>query len=257
MLLLLVGLACLFPVSLYCLFLALLHHRRHPTMVSGPWDFTGVLLALFGFMLIGGTTLVFALHGAARDFWMRGDNFADLRRSHASAGMVTFLIWGIYFLLIVGGALYWLRQRAAYTILYNLAPLELESIFSALFDRLGLTHMRRGTRLYVGYGPPVKSATALQFGGDDGLDPAAPAIDPVRKALIDVDGSSAMRVVSLRWHFASRELRRELEAELARDLERFETGPGPASGWFITAAGCIMLLMIFFLATFLIQTLWR
>src|SRR5262249_8831720 len=48
--LLLVGiLVCLFPLALYCLFLAWLHQRPQPTLMPGRWDFVGVLVALSGF----------------------------------------------------------------------------------------------------------------------------------------------------------------------------------------------------------------
>src|SRR5713226_10358576 len=91
-LLLLVGIACLFPVALYCLYLAMLHNRRNPTMISGSWDFAGVLIALSGFLLIGGTLLVFCLNNAARDYWFRGGGFADLRRVHTQVGTLTFAV---------------------------------------------------------------------------------------------------------------------------------------------------------------------
>src|SRR5262249_15814994 len=153
--------ACLFPVSLYCLFLAMLHNRRHATMISGSWDFAGVLIALSGFLLVGGTALVFAFHSAARDFWLHGDTLSDLRRSHAQSGTLTFLIWGSYLVVVVGGALYLLRHRATSTVVYNLAPDELEEVMSAVFARLDIPHSRRGDRLYIGYGPPEKEERPL------------------------------------------------------------------------------------------------
>jgi hypothetical protein len=248
--LLLVGMACLFPVSMYCLFLALLHHRRQPTMLSGAWDFVGVLAALAGFLLIGATTLVFAFHSAARDFWLRGDSLADLRKSHTQAGTVTFLIWGLYFLIIVVGAVYLLRQRSQYTVIYNISPSELDAVMASLFDRLALPFTRRGTQLYIDGGPTTKSARLLVEGNAPASGGATPNDKPGPNTVVDVDGSAAMRYVSLHWRSTEPEMRRELEAELAVELEGYETGPNPVSGWFVTASGSLMLMMIFFLATF-------
>jgi hypothetical protein len=252
LLLLLLGLACLFPISMYCLFLARVHHRPRPTMISGPWDFAGVVMALSGFVLVGGTTLLFSLHSAVRDFWLRGGDLEEMRRAHAQSGAVTFVLWGLYFAVVVFGSAYLIWQRSDCTVLYNLAPLELDGMMAALLRRLGLPCTRRGTRLYIGYGPPLKPEVFKALGGDDGFDPAAPASDPVRKALVELDGSAAMRHVTMKWRFGARELRHELEAELARDFDHQRYGPGPASGWFVTAAGVLMMLMIFFIATFLL-----
>lgn len=248
MFLLLVGLGCLFPLALYCLFLALLHYRRRPTMLSGPWDFAGVLVGLSGFLLVGGTTLLFAFHTAARESWLQGSTLADLRRGHAQSGTITFVLWGLYFLVLVLGSVYLLWQRSDYTVIYNVTPDELESILGSVLDSLGLAHLRRGSRLYVGYGP-VSGGLALKP-EKAAFDAAAPAGDPLRKAVIDLDGSSLMRTVVLHWDFAAHDLRRELEAELAHDLTRYDSSPGPTGGWFLTAAGSLMLMMIFVLGTF-------
>ena len=36
---------CVFPLMLYCLFLAGLNNRPRPTLVAGSWDFAMVVLA--------------------------------------------------------------------------------------------------------------------------------------------------------------------------------------------------------------------
>src|SRR5438105_7311042 len=41
----------LFPLALYCLFLAYINRGRHPFVVSGVWDSVGLVLALSGFLL--------------------------------------------------------------------------------------------------------------------------------------------------------------------------------------------------------------
>ena len=66
--LVLAGFACLFPPALYCLVLASVNNRRRPTLVSGPLDFAGVLLASAGFLIVGGPLALAGMH----DAWRRG-----------------------------------------------------------------------------------------------------------------------------------------------------------------------------------------
>src|SRR5262245_36772142 len=82
--LLLVGiLVCLFPLALYFLYLAWLHQRPQPTLVPGRWDFVGVLVALSGFLLVGGPAV---LTLAAMRFRFREGSFAEAREVWAEAG---------------------------------------------------------------------------------------------------------------------------------------------------------------------------
>lgn len=236
MFLLLVGLACLFPVSLYCLFLALLHQRRQPTMLSGSWDFAGVLVALSGFLLFGGTTLLFAFHTTARDAWLAGATLADLRYGHARAGIAAFILWGLYGLLLIGGSVAMLWRRRDTLVFYNLSPAEFESILSDICLKLGLPWTRRASRYCIGYADLDKS----QFGADGR-----------RKALLETSGSAAMRHVAVQWESAPPALRHELEEELGRAVADFETADSPVAGWFLTASGALMVLLGSMLVLFL------
>ena len=227
MFLFLVGLACLFPLTLYCLYLAMLHHRSRPTMMSGAWDTAGMLLALSGFLVVGGSTLVFTLHGSAHDWLVRGSTFHDLRRLSTQESQLTWILWGGYLLVVVGGSIALMRQREDTTSLYNIAPEELEDLLKATFARLNLPVERRGARWLLG-----------------------PAGDP--RAVLEADGSAPMRHVSLTWVFAGPALRRELEAELERELVSFSTPESSTSNWFMTVAGALFFLMVFLLGTFLL-----
>src|SRR5262245_51729153 len=89
--LLLVGiLICLFPLALYFLFLAWLHQRPQPTLMPGRWDFVGVLVALSGFLLVGGPGV---LAMAAMQFRFREGSFAELRDQWAQTGTAWRLAW--------------------------------------------------------------------------------------------------------------------------------------------------------------------
>lgn len=222
-----VALACLFPVSLYCLFLAMLHQRRRPTMISGPWDFVGVLVALSGFLLVGGSTLVFTIHGLARERLIRGGSWQDFADIQARESRLTWLIWGAFVVILVGGAIRQIRLRRKTMALYNIDPEELEDLLKGLFERLGLPWERHGDRWLVG----VKDNLRAEF---------------------EADGSAMMRQVTLRWLYtASPATRAELEAELARDLAAYSSPESRTAGWFLTAGGAIFTIMIFLLATFL------
>jgi hypothetical protein len=223
----LVALACLFPLSLYCLFLAMLHQRRRPTMISGPWDFAGVLIALSGFLIVGGSTLVFALNGVARDWLLRGVSWQTFADTHDREGWVTLLLWGAYILVLVGGAILLFYFRRKTLALYNIDPDELEDVLKGMLERLGLRWKRIGNRWTV-----EQNDQAL--------------------AAFDADGSAVMRYVALRWRFmASESVRADLEAELARDLAAYSTPESRTAGWFLTAGGAIFTIMIFLLGTFL------
>ena len=77
--LLLIGtFACLFPLMLYCLFLAGVNNRPRPTLVAGTWDVAWVLVATAGFWVLGGPAVLVGLDDTWRHVLLRG-SFATLR----------------------------------------------------------------------------------------------------------------------------------------------------------------------------------
>ncbi len=229
----LIGMACLFPAALYCLFLAMVHHRGQPTMIAGEWDFAGVLAALSGFLLLGGTTLVYAIDTNLQNYWLHGNSFDDLRAEHSRADAITIAIWAGYFIALIAGSIGLLRMRRRCTAIYQLSPEELDEVLPGVLDRLNLKYVRRGPRW------TLQSEII-----SDGQSESAGAIE--------IEGSSAMRHVTLRWFAISAKLRRDIEVELGRDLATANLPASGASTWFMTAAGCIFTFMIFLLVTFLI-----
>src|SRR6476661_8012817 len=73
----LAGVFCLAPLAIYFLWLAFVTRRDQPTVISGPWDFVGLVAGLSGFILFGGG-LVLSLVQSNFRYWMRG-NFESLR----------------------------------------------------------------------------------------------------------------------------------------------------------------------------------
>src|SRR5271154_6686602 len=97
------ALVFLFPVAAYCLFVAMLNSRHHPTMISGPWDFAGVLFALSGFLLAGGPAMLGAFYSGWRIPVSQG-RMPTLATLSTDSWWIWLLAWIFYFLLVAGGA---------------------------------------------------------------------------------------------------------------------------------------------------------
>lgn len=255
--LLLVGAACLFPVSLYCLFLAMVHQRRTPTMIAGVWDFAGVLLALSGFLLVGTSVFLLSLYNHhARAFFLEGGTLHDLVRAYRQGSSFTFLLWTVFFVTLGVSLSFALWQRRMYTVVYHLTTFEAESLLHHVLERLRLTVTRRGPRWFIGYdgsNAPVSDPVLKPIGEEDAQ--LVRELDDVRKAIIDVEGSTAMRYATLHWRFATPAFRMEIENELSRDLANFPASEGSIGAWLMTATAAAFILMLFMLVTFLILSL--
>jgi hypothetical protein len=105
-----------------------------------------------------------------------------------------------------------------------------------ILDRLNLKYVRRGPRWTLTAGDASQSAPSPDVGA------------------IEIDGSSAMHQITMCWFDVSAKLRRDIETELGRDFSAINMPASPASTWFMTAAGCMLTMMIFLLVTFLIIT---
>lgn len=253
--LLLVGLACLFPLTLYCLFLALVHQRRTPTMISGVWDFAGVLLGLSGFLIVGTSVFLLSISPHGRAFFLGGGTIGDLIRVDRHGNRFTLLLWTSFFLTLGASLAVVLFQRRHFTVLYHLTPLEAEEILKNVLAGLQLSVTRRGPRWYIGYEQRSSSRPIelRPIGPEDTF--LVQEFDQLRKAVIDIEGSTALRYVSLHWRFATAALRREIEAELSRQLANFPASEGSVGAWLMTATGSAFILMISCLITFVILAL--
>jgi len=154
---------------------------------------------------------------------------------HAKASALTFGLWGLYVLLLIGVSIWLIWLRRPCTILYQITPMELDEVLPGVIDRLKLLHTRRGPHWFLGYTGEPQSVG-----------------DPVAKGVVAVDGSAPMRYVSLRWQHGPAALRADVEAELARDLARLILPASPAATWLMTIAAATFTIMIFLLGTFLI-----
>lgn len=256
------GLVFLFPVAAYCLFLAMINNRAQPTMVSGPWDFAGVLFATSGFLFLGGPTVLGAFHSRYRMALAQG-HLPNPSSIFGSSGWELWaVLWGLYFVIVLGGAVLLLLRRRAVTVVYNIDAATLEHVLGLALSQLHLRGVRVGHRLFVS---PAKDA-AVREPGTEAIQAAprypegglAPALELsgdrpgagtlVEKALeapagkkpaLYIEPFHAMRNVSLRWRAGNDTLRDDVEAELARELARISTEDNPVAGWFLTVASCL------------------
>lgn len=232
------GLAFLFPLTLYLLFLTYLNARRHSTLIPGSWDFVGVLIGVSGFIVAGGWLII---EGLCRQWEAtmliqgRPRNVND--GDHNPVALFLWFLCISYFLLVVGGAAWMLWRRRKITVVYHCeANRFLDTLVEAI-QRLGLeaTYM---ANQFVLREPAGKGQGML-------ADVPDPLSGRSRVAVLEVDPFPAMRHVTLRWEPPDGLVRRAIEAELARRLQEVESQPSPVAGWLLTAVGCLAGIMLF------------
>jgi len=157
----LVGLACVFPLALYCLVLSFFHRRRHPVVVPGPWDAAGLVLAASGFLLVAIPYTLYQLHDRYGVYFeLFGEMPMPLKN-------VADLVCALYVAVVLVGATYLVRRRRHVVSVYNVEPTALEDALTAVLDQLGLTWARVGHQVFVRPGQPPaatgrRSASARQ-----------------------------------------------------------------------------------------------
>ena len=227
MLLIFIGVCCLFPLSLYFLFLASLHQRPRPTMISGVWDAIALFLGLIGFLLVGGTVLVFSLDRAIREYWLWGGTAREWLALHRQAEWYSKFLWGSY-VVMLSILLGWVvHSRWHDTVIYQLTPAELEERLLTAFQRFNRSLECRGAHGWLSL-PPSDANKAENMTYSQGAQP-----------LLRIDGSESLRISVIRWLPHGLPFRQDVEAELSRILRAIHRLPSPAAAWFLTATAVI------------------
>jgi hypothetical protein len=254
-------LAFLLPLAVYLLVLGRINRRPHPVVVSGVWDFIGLLFAASGFLLVGGPAILSGLNERWRRWWLLGEGGASA--STADGGWQFWVFLSVlYFGVVVGGATWVLLRRRHLTAIYNVSLAAVEHTLAEVCRHLGVDPVRSGNlflfNIVVGPAPaPRAGDEAIQSGADFPLKPAAKVLNPfTQAAVLEVDSFATMNHVTLRWDPADQPLRRAVEAELSR---RLALTPGPDSelgGWLLfvglTFLGmCLMVAVAFLLGRLL------
>src|SRR5437660_9698053 len=126
---------CLPPLAGYLLWLTVLTRRERPTVVSGAWDFAGLLVGLSGFLLFGGVLLLTLVQSNFR-FWTRG-NFEAIKGSWGQEKTSWALVVVGYLVLVIGGAYLTLASRRRSLVVYNIDPERFEAVLAEVFENLG------------------------------------------------------------------------------------------------------------------------
>jgi hypothetical protein len=256
------GMACLFPLAAYLLYLAMINNRPHPTMLSGPWDFVGILVGTSGFWLIAGPAIMHIFHSRWRPALVRDDvGSGDL-------SFVWIIPWMIYTLLVVGGSMLILWRRRHWTMVYNVEPRLFDAVLAQVFARLRVTAVRIGNDIVIesqptpttreapaavpaeGTGNPPADGAITSRAPDDRAASFLPASSPL--AELRLDPFPATHHVTMRWWTYAEGIRPAVEAELARDLQAIECNENPAAGWFLTVSSCLFSAIFLGLVAFIL-----
>lgn len=200
------GVFCLTPLALYLFGVSLLTRRDRPTVLSGPWDFVGLVVGLSGFFLVGGA-LVLALLQSNFRYWMRG-NFESLRAAWGQEKLTWLMLAFLYLLGVVGVIALTLAARRRSLVVYNIEPAALEAAVAEVFEYLGRVVERRGNGWHEG-----------------------------GRLLLEVDRFEAGHTATLRWLSPDRVLFQEFERGLREALAHHPSEENPASRWLMATAG--------------------
>jgi hypothetical protein len=196
-------------------------------MISGRWDFAGVLFAASGFLLFGGPAVLTGLYDQWRLAWLLGQT----RFLQGVGDHWTFWlgVWGGYFLLILAWSGYFLSRSGRITSIYNVEPAAFAQVFARCLEARRIeTVTNRGSRLVLRY---RDESGVEKFGSA-----AAATVG------VDIDSFSFMQHVTLRWSRCPAALRSEVETDLAAAFADISTPPHPVAQWLQSAA--VMLFMI-------------
>jgi hypothetical protein len=245
------GVAFLLPLAVYCLVLAMLNRRWRPTLVSGPWDFAGVLFALSGFLFVGGPCLLTGLNKHWRGLWLMG-RLRDVSVRGEDWWHFWVMVWAAYFVLVVAGAAFLLWQRRRTTAVYNIDPPQLDDALQSVLVRLGLPSSRTANRILIysrKNGPGHLDASdpetadafvpaeAVRHGAEVSTQDAA-SEEPV-ELMLRVDSFPSLRHATLTWQGSEDVTRRQVEIELGKVLTEVRAPDSPVAGWLLTIAACL------------------
>jgi hypothetical protein len=152
----LVFFVCLLPLALYCLFLAWVNGSRRAWIISGGWDFAGILLAMSGLLLAGGPAILTGLSEDWRAFWtglFPGRPWAHLGIDSPTRSYLLLGIAYIALVILLAGLTLWRRRYS--TILYNLDAAAFEAVLIQVMQGLGLSWIRSGN--LICWQPPLAS----------------------------------------------------------------------------------------------------
>jgi hypothetical protein len=213
------------PLSFYVLVLGIINRRSHPLMVSGPWDFIGILFAASGFLAFDGPFIISTLNDNFRTFLLWGPGGNSGWKSGDALWVVWLILSALYFVAVLGGAAFMFRLQRKQTAIYNIDRETFAATLAEVCQSLGLRYSHSGTSYLF------ESVKAV---GSEAI-----ALEPTpgqQRVFVDVDFFRPMRHVTLRWNSVDAPLRKEIEEELARKFEETVVMPSDLGGWLTVLA---------------------
>ena len=212
-------LAFILPVGIYCLILGALNRRERPVLVSGRWDFAGVLLAASGLLLVVGPAVLTSLDERWRIYWLWGQAGNEEREGGLGSHLWSAARY-VYFLAVVAGSAWMIKRRGETTAVYNVDRAVLEVGLGRVLERLGLTWRRAGNHFYLKpnpFGPPASENPSLE-----------------------VESFTALHHATLRWQGVDEPVRQEIERELDLVLAGMPASSNTVASWFTSLGGSIL-----------------
>jgi len=236
-------LAMLFPVAVYLAILGWLNRRARGFLISGPWDFCGILFAASGFLMLGGPALLdsFNQSEAWRRLWLMGKAGENTPLSERLE-IGRAVLYASYFLLVVSATAYLLWRRRRLTAIYNVDPALLETVLGEVFQRLQLSFVQTGNVLLI---EPERSVppSRTETDGQPVLT-APPSIVVEKVTTLVIEASNRMCHVSLWWEPAGCLLRREVELQLRRALAARRAPYNSVGDWLLLASSVLFFLLL-------------
>jgi hypothetical protein len=256
-----------FPIALYCLILGMINRRVHPVMVSGSWDFFGLLLAASGLILFGGPTLLAIYYDRdVRDFLLGNYRFVNIH--FTTLFLKWWLFWLLYYVIVLGGGALLVWSRRAVTSIYNVEPLIFDDNLALALDRTGVEWTRMGNRVFIGFRdragrgslpqpqhslPGPYHAEIIPGSVVPRVDqPLLEAMRPEQGAVLDIEPFFTTRHVTLYWRNATLTVRQQVESELGRVLAEVHTHDNPAGTWLMIIASSLFAIIFFGVALFIL-----
>jgi hypothetical protein len=208
---------CLMPLSLYCLAMAGINRRPNPTLVSGLADFAWAVMAVSGFLIVGGPAALASIH----DTWRRGvhrGSFDAVGASVLGADWPWLLLWAAYFAAVVIGVVLAFRRRRAWSVIYNIDSGSADSALADACRRLGIAIERRGGQIV--------------------LDKAG------RPAELELRAAPILRSVTLDWRSDPLAIRSFVEDELQRRLGTTAVPVNPIASWLTAVATALFIVQV-------------
>lgn len=256
----LIFLACFFPVAIYLLVLGAINRRRYPMMVSGVWDFIGLLFAASGFLLLAGPAILSNMNEGWRHYWLLGKSGAPQPTLDDVWQFWVFLSI-LYFVIVVAGSGYLLWRHRSLTSIYNIEAGKVQRSLEVVFERLHLNPVRSGNIYLFGLAgetaaPPVAERYesvqgphhlpgAITTRVDSGAPRAGEGDFLGQTAILEIESFGYFRHVTLRWDPVDNLFRREIEGQLQQVLSRTPTSESAVGAWMLlTGMGLLALLFL-------------